>query len=519
LDLEGINFILRDFDVEVHLSSLDPKYTLVYNKKITSLKLAFICCMLSLPDVILPKIKCFGLSIERASLHAVELNEHKKAIRLAEIQLPPDMYTEGVLAHEDVFINLVKNLVSAGKFSTPYVAVTFPEVFAYTREYSLPIIPFDEIQEAISWHAKELFPFPEEEIYFDWKIREKIDKEYKTTVVAVQKKVLDPLVKALESAGLKPLRFEPDASALSRLLTIKSNEHALLIEINPRGSYVTLVEGEKALFTTVIPLAAEDTPEVYFNNINQTLMEITNYYRHKEILTNDSTSAVVTGEMANQNWVDHLSKLLGYPTRLLTSQMDHPRYNKAYAAVLEKIAPPLDENTINLLPISTQSMYDNDRNNAFYKTVLARICLITGFMASISFASYIGVTIEKQRYDSSVKTLRKFTDTERPNTQALLLLNAQAKNIVSLAPLRVTPKEKLNTIRGLLTDKITITQWEFDDSKQQYKLMGVAETRDALLLFKKSLEDSESFSRVDLPLGTLETPVQVPFVITFLIKS
>jgi hypothetical protein len=128
-------------------------------------------------------------------------------------------------------------------------------------------------------------------------------------------------------------------------------------------------------------------------------------------------------------------------------------------------------------------------------------------------------TLTRTTIDSQVKSLRQLAQSQTSNTQSLLLLNAQAKNIVSLVPFKRTPKDKLAALSNIFSDKITISQWEFDDSSQQFKITGTAATRDDLLKLKDNLDKSDDFAKVILPLGTLETPVQVPFVITFLVKQ
>jgi hypothetical protein len=459
------------------------------------------------------------MSIERTSIHAVELDRHVRAIKTAGTNIPPDTFVNGLLSRRDVFQENVKKLLAEGKFSTPYVTVCFPEVFAYTRGCSLPLIPVNEVQEAITWRSKELFPFPEEDIYFDSKILDKTDKEYRMIVVAVQKKLLDQLVAPLLELGLKPLRFEPDASALVRLLNIGQNQHALLVEVNPVGAYITLVEGEKAVFTTVINNTPEDTPATYLSNIDQTLSDIAIFYRNKGLLQESSTQVFVTGEMSSEEWTVHLKQILKYPVKLLASPVPRQNFNKAYAAAVQKIAPPVDVYSINLLPTEMQSDYDAERNILFYKTLMFRFCLIAFIICLVSAGAYVIAAVRRQQTDNLVKSIRKMTQSQQGNTQALLLLNAQAKNVVALSSLRITPARKIESLTGLLNDQINISQWEYDDAKLSYKITGSAQTRGALLDFKDALDNSADFANVTLPLESLQSPVNIPFVITFIAKK
>lgn len=473
--------------------------------------------MISLPDLILPKVRHFGLAIDRTTIRATELDAMGKIRALAEVRFPEDLFTSGVLVKPDVFVTAIRNLFGAGKFTTPFVTICFPEAYAYTRELTLPKVPIEEVNEAIGWQAKNLFPFPKEDIYFDWKILRREESGYDVVVVAVQKSVLDPLVSAILAAGLKPLRFEPDASAIARLVLLKPDEYALVTDINPKGAYVTLVEGEKAIFTTFISVSATDTQETYIANVGQAITEIGAYYKQKNILK-DGVSVILTGEFATEERVKQMAGSLPYPTKLLNTQIQNPAFNKAYAAASAGIAPPLDERSINLIPTNLQKQYDGQQSTLLYKRLLLRFSAIIGVCSCVALFAFLAIKVEEHKLSNEIKSLRDTVNLQNSNQQSLLLLNAQAKTIVALAPLRLTPKQKLVSLNNLLSDAIKITQWEYDDTKLSFILTGTAKTREDLLSFKSKLEKSQEFAKVTVPLASLETAVNVRFTISFVLR-
>lgn len=475
--------------------------------------------MVSLPDLLLPKVRHFGLSIERTMVRAVAITASGKKFRMAEAPLPADTFSDGIPVKIPDLVNAIKKVRNDAGITASYVAVTFPEMYAYSRQLTLPKLEVAELNEAIHWRIKDLFPLPEEEIYSDWKILSTGAKEYQISVVAVQRFMLDPLVDALTQSGLKPLRFEPDASALSRLIRGLDTRFALLVEINPNGAYLTLVEGEKSVFTTVIPHEKTDPAEVYLKNINQGLQDIVRYYKDKNLLDDKNTTLIVTGEMGSDQWVQHVAKLLSYPARLLTSPTGYPAYNKAFAAVSAEIRPPDDPLTINVLSKSLQSQYEKDRNLKIRRVLLGRSAFIFGVMAAVVVVSFILTLVEKQRLEQQIAAEQSKTGTQGIASQKILLLNSVSRAIVALSPLRKTPVDMLQVFSDTVSQGVSISQWEFDDGRQQMRISGTATTREQLLLFKTRLEDSGVFTNVSLPLGTLETPVEVPFVMTFLIAK
>ncbi len=471
--------------------------------------------MKSLPDLLLPKKKYFGLSIERARITAVELDTAGKPMHSYHQLLPDDTFEDGNLKKKEQFFESVRHIYINGKFSTPYVSVCFPEVFAFTRGCALSRTETDEISDAITWRIKDLFPFPQNDIYYDWKLLSSSETDHQTIVVAIQKKLLDDLVDVLVRVGLKPLRFEPDASALVRLLQTKNMQKALLVEVNPKGAYITLVDGEKAVFTTVINNTKDDTPASYLSNIDQTIQEITGYYSSKGILDASQTQVAVTGDMASVDWVNHLGTILHYPTTLLPSPLKDQKFNKAFVTAYTKIAPPSDFHTINLLPTVTQQFYDLQSTLHLYRTIIVRTGIICCIATFLSFLCYITVTVKNRQTENEVARVRSASQQEMNDTQSLLLLNAQAKNIIQLAPLRKTPARTIESFYSLLDESVSISAWEYDDARLSYKISGVAKTRDALIAFKQRLEASDNFANISLPLDSLESPVNSMFMMTF----
>lgn len=471
--------------------------------------------MLSLPDLILPTREFFGLSIDRMSLRGVQINRAGKVKNTAEVQIPQDLFSQSVLVNGDIFKQALLTLREKGKFTTPYVVVSFPEAFAYSRELTLPKVALSEIGEAVSWHVKELFPFPEEELYIDWKLIREQEGQYIVSIVGVPKKTIDPIVNILLNVGLKPMRLKPDASTIAHLLQLKPNAHALVTEVNRTGAYVTLVEGEKSVFTTVISFSKEDTPVTYLTNIKQTIQEIIAYYKQRSILKEDTIPIILTGEVASDHWVKEMPQ----PTTLLVTPMNNPSFNKAYASALSQVTPISEHDLINILPPNLKKVYDTERTSLFYTTVLTRTVVIIGAYTVLLALVLALLVVEKQQIDTNVKRLNDLVQSQSGSAQALLTVNGTAKQIVALAPFRKTPRIAFMEFLELVPSEIAITQWNFDDSKQQFSVNALANTRDDVLNFKTVLEESNKFTNIVVPLSFLESPRDISFTMTFTTKQ
>lgn len=471
--------------------------------------------MISLPALFVSKKHHFGLSVSRSSLRAVEVNGKGKVTSSVEVLLPEGTFNEGILVNREGLIQAIKSLLQKGKFSTNYVAVCFSEVYAYSREYTVPKLAQKDINEAISWNIKDLVPYPIEDIYFDWKSLSENDTEVKTIVVVVNKKILDPLIEVLTSVGLKPLSFEPGTSAIVRLLVLKPDQSVVIIEVNQKGAYVTLVDNSKALFTTVVNHPKDEDTQSYIRSILAAVNEIEVYYKQKGILKDKQFSVLLTGELANDEWASSISTASKYPVKILQTNQVPPSHNKAYAVGIGHVVPPLDDQSINLLPAHIQKKYDVERANAFYFSLLSRLIAVTTILLVLSLVAFVAVKFESQRLLERSVTLASKTQGQNSQMQKLLLLNGHSQQIVQLAPLRKTPSDKISALNSVLTEDIQVTQWEYDVVKHIFTINGIAKDRLALLGFKEKLENLDEFTKIYLPLGSLESPENIKFTLTF----
>ncbi|MBI4058244.1 hypothetical protein HY408_00585 [Candidatus Gottesmanbacteria bacterium] len=470
-----------------------------------------------LPRILSAKKSRFGLVIGRDTLRAVELDFRGKVNVSIEVPFADTVFNKGVLVDKTQFVSSLQRMIRDGHFSSPYVTVCFSEGYAYSREYDLPELPLEEIHEAVAWKVKDLFPFPEEELYFDWKILS-TDKTIKVGVMAVQKKILNPLIEAFHTVKLKPISFQPGASAIATMLSLKIEEQALLIDLSKHESYVTLVEGEKSLFTSIVPFTSSDTSSSYLANITQTISETVRYYMQKGILKQSVPQIILSGELATTEWAKALAENVQIPVKILNTSLQNPSFNTAFAAARGIIASPYDIYSINLLPTVLQKTYNTEQTRQLGGLLITQFTVLTLILFSISIFFYLGMNLKQQTIEGKIGEVNETSQEQTPNTQVLLQFNAQAKKIVELDVVRDTPVDDLITLKSLVPEGIGVNQISYNDSKLLYTLAGTARERDSLLLFRQKLEQSGNFTKVILPLETLETPENISFTISFIKK-
>ncbi len=469
-----------------------------------------------LPTLSKRQQKFFGLSIGKTAIRAIELDEHHRVITYAQTVLPSDILMGGQVQKE-VFTKAMQELLHQKKFSTPYIAVCFPESYAYSREASFPTLSPIELHEAVSWQVGDMFPFPPTDIYYDWKILKKDAKTTSVLVVCSPKNVIDDYITVLQSVGLRPVAFTSSASVLGSLMPLTADENALLVEINERGSMATLVEHNVSFLTTTIAFSAVSPSDRIQQSI-QLVRELLNYYKGKKNIDLDKLKLFITGEQANEAVKTEFSKIVPQ-TSLLVINTIPPAYHKTYATALGPLLPPNDPTTINLLPALYQTFYDEEEFNKSATSLFKLSVSIVGASLCLSLLLLVGIVIQKQAYTTEVNRFNAQLSNAGFDRNEVKRIDTQARLITTLFALKKTPEVLFTDISGNIPAGVRVAKWTFDMVKETLQISGVAKLREDVLALRSYMETSGKFEAIQVPLSSLELPENVEFTISAKIKK
>jgi len=130
---------------------------------------------------------------------------------------------------------LIKNPVF-GKIKTKKIIFSIPESKNLFCAFGLPKdLKKDQELEAIKREAAEIFPYPVEDLYLDFKIN-----NGEVFLFAVPKKTTDEFLEIFEDLKLKPVILEPENESLSRSLIKKQTSPILIIDIGAKNTDFSL---------------------------------------------------------------------------------------------------------------------------------------------------------------------------------------------------------------------------------------------------------------------------------------
>jgi type IV pilus assembly protein PilM len=168
----------------------------------------------------------FGLDISDFSIKVALLKKKHKGFELKSsnrFSLPEGVIQEGEIKNDKKLVEMLKKAIleaKGEKIKTKYAVCSLPEQHAFVKMIKFPKMTINEIKEAIKWEAEANIPFSLDEVYFSWQIILPQDRDNHVDVLinAVSRKLVDKYLEVLRAAGIEPIVFEVESTAITRSL-------------------------------------------------------------------------------------------------------------------------------------------------------------------------------------------------------------------------------------------------------------------------------------------------------------
>lgn len=455
----------------------------------------------------------FGVSIGNSSVKAVSIDAKGKALTYSQSPLQSTDLSMGS-HYETQLITALKNIKDQGAYKTPYVAVVIPENQAFSKQFSLSGVTMVEFQEAVKWQFNDIFPFPEEEVYSDWKILRQDKGSIEALVVAVNRKKIDHIRKCLAAVGLYPISFETSVSALSKITQLTEKKLSILIDVNVSENSVSFIESGVPLLTTTSLSANQNQSLV--ESLETSIKTLINYYQEKRNTLSDGVAIAITGDSANENLAETLQSKIRQPVTLIAVDQITPGFHQAYAAAVSHIELPESPQSINLLPEDLRSWYQEHYAGILKKkTMKIQItALIAGGVLTLGNVMHLK-TMNSQLENALVPSIQNQNNLDYNPGEVV----KKASRINTLFAEKVGPQEEFSELLSLVPPTMKIENIAYEETKKTFEIIGTTPERATLIAFKEKLEKSPYFTKVLLPIGSLTQQENSSFSIKCSIKE
>lgn len=451
-----------------------------------------------------------SLSISPHKLKVVKLSKDKKrCVVAATMDVPDGLIQNGKLTDVPKFTALVSQMWKKFSVREKSVGLIVPEVSTYMKSFSVPVVPDDELDEAVRWQVSEYLPKNHEEMVLDWKIVARGEKHCEVLTLAIPKDVLSGYVTGVVSAGLLPLLVETTSVSLERIA--ESADVGKIVIYRSKGvAVVVTIASKKVLSSSVM---YEPTDEQLTNSVLQIIS------RSSGILSR----VAVCGNGLTQEYVNSLHARVAIPVDLL-----HPSAIGLTDDRVQEYVIPLSQQqsdpqapasiyTINLLPPEWVARYKKElREIKIWTTTLIGSVVFWGCLL-VMLGAYIMLSEKLNSFNSG---------SDGKSGIELASVSAQINSIngqITKAQTAMVgihqPTQIINKAFAKVSSGIEIRSIDLNIETKKMIIVGSATDRPSLLAFKKSLEEEKPmFSRVNLPISSLLAEDGIPFEVIIDLK-
>ncbi len=192
----------------------------------------------------------FGMDIGFSSIKVMQIEQrgkHHKVTGYGVAGFDPIAIKDGVIVDPEAIAKVTHELFSKqliGDITTRRVALAVPAARTFTRTVTLPKLSNKDMADAVRLETEQYVPVPLDDLYLDYAVINKTEKEQELLAVAVPKKMVDSYLTLTGLLGLETVAVETTIGAASRLFVQaeQSDIPTVLIDLGSLSSDITIYD-------------------------------------------------------------------------------------------------------------------------------------------------------------------------------------------------------------------------------------------------------------------------------------
>jgi type IV pilus assembly protein PilM len=447
----------------------------------------------------------------------VLMTSGKRIKKWADVPLEPGLVKNAVILKQDEVAAKIKQLFKVRKLNSKRVVLGMSGLHCLTRPLTLPELPRDMLEEAVTREAKRVLPVPLEQLYYSWQSVPAPEGKVQVFLVAVPRKAADAVFGTLNKAGLKSYLVDLKPMLLARLV---KETMAIIMDVQPTEFDIIVMAGgiPQPIRTVHIPSEVtswKDKLSLIRNELGRTI----EFYasNNPEMPIDPSLPIYISGELADEpDACRQLSEELKRPLLPLSAPLENPnglnpqRYLANMGLVLKKLAPSngsgLSVASINIVP------------EAYQPEPISITRIITVPIAVVAIGLLFLLAALTQNTSADAANIRNQLDTTSQLLQQKLAQREALSGTIAQLQSQITEAETSggnfagalenlesasNQVNGdlevtisCLSDTISLSSISYAGTALTIK--GQAPSEDDILSYVGELEASEWFSRITI---------------------
>lgn len=450
-----------------------------------------------------------GLEIVDDSFRFSLLKEEKSSFKielLVEEKISDKEITGGDVAFTSKLLKFAK------KNHIKYVIVSVPADNIFVKTYNFPAaMPEEKVRESMKLTIDLQLPQKKEEIYCDWmKIEGGEDK--KVLLSYISRDYINQLINKIKKAGLKIVAIESHPLSLARSIKQLKDEALLVAEKGIAATSFSVIKNNQLIFS-------QSTPnDKIIKNLDKEIAKIINYHDWFNIniknlvLLGDFNAAETKKLPLKITDVELINELKTAPHDL--------KWLVVLGAARRGLMSRRDDKIISFMEVSTEQAYHQEKINSTTNFFVGISIALAIFFVTVFTATWSLLVIMQKNYSQRISSFNlsssnNSTDLKEQANNFNNLINQTS----SLIKKETTWNKIIKEIKNKTTEGVIINNLSIPSADGQFSMTGIAINREAINNLKKSFESSDLFNDVNVPLTNLGKKIDIPFSMTFKIKS
>ncbi len=168
----------------------------------------------------------FGVDIGYSSIKVMQIATDKSGNAVTAYgvaNFDPQLIKDGIITDPKPLARQLQRLLVggiSGTINTTRIALAIPSARTFIRSVILPLQAESDLTNAVRLEIEQYIPLPMRELYTDYSIIKKSDKDIQLLVAAVPQKIVDSYLALINLLELEVIAIEPTLTAVSRLFAV-----------------------------------------------------------------------------------------------------------------------------------------------------------------------------------------------------------------------------------------------------------------------------------------------------------
>lgn len=211
------------------------------------------------------KVPCIGLDIGEHSIKVMEIRNAGKSYEIVNfgiIPTPPGVMEGNRIIDEEGAVSALRNLADRIQADGARVAMAVSGDNVVIRSISVPVMPDNELAEAVRFEAEALLPLNGHDVAIDFvkydTVIEAGVRSQEVLIVAVRKDIISKMVSVAQAVGFEPATVDIEPFALLRAIRTLNpplaagNDGFAIVNIGATCTNISVFTRDRLTFTRML---------------------------------------------------------------------------------------------------------------------------------------------------------------------------------------------------------------------------------------------------------------------------